>query len=358
METDSGVVVYSAEGSRTRVWGSGTRDPAPSDRRSSHFSTGPAENQGSANRRSPRFRQSAGMPIEAEHLRTWSHAALRAEGHTRADIRRAVSEGRLFHARRDNYVEGTASDAIKSAVRVGGRLDCVSLMRELGVFVLQDDPGLHVQIERGRHWLRAPRSRSIRLRSAAHRVVTHWRVDDAAADSTVAYPVAALAQAVRCQTPRAAIATLDSAVHRGIIRGPDLSEVFERLPERLQRLRAHIDGRAESGPETFARLIVRSLGVDVELQVVIDGVGRVDLLIDGWIIVECDSRAHHGGWEEQERDRSRDLAAAARGFATIRPTARQIFEQPHLLRESVQGLLTGAAARPLLLPAPRVRDAA
>jgi very-short-patch-repair endonuclease len=40
-------------------------------------------------------------------------------------------------------------------------------------------------------------------------------------------------------------------------------------------------------------------------------VGRVDFLVEGWLIIECDSKAHHEGWDKQRRDRRRDLAAAA-----------------------------------------------
>jgi hypothetical protein len=42
------------------------------------------------------------------------------------------------------------------------------------------------------------------------------------------------------------------------------------------------------------RLLLRALGHRAEVQVRIAGVGRVDLVVDGWLIVECDSRAYHG----------------------------------------------------------------
>jgi very-short-patch-repair endonuclease len=72
------------------------------------------------------------------------------------------------------------------------------------------------------------------------------------------------------------------------------------------------------------RLLLRSLGRHVEVQVQLDGVGRVDLIVDGWLIVECDSRAFHEGWEAQKRDRHRDIAAAGLGYTTIRPMAEDI----------------------------------
>lgn len=72
------------------------------------------------------------------------------------------------------------------------------------------------------------------------------------------------------------------------------------------------------------RLLLRGLGAEVQVQVRIEGVGRVDLVVDGWLIVECDSRAFHEGWEAQKRDRARDIAAAALGYTTVRPLAEDI----------------------------------
>jgi len=279
------------------------------------------------------------MAIAPEHLRIASYADLCAEGISRGGIDRALETGVLVRARRDNYLEGTASDALVSAVRVGGRLDCLSLMRELGVFVQEEDQLLHLQVPRSRRLLRSPHSRRVRLDGRIHRVRLHWRDDDVAAHSSVARRVNALAQAIECQRPRPAIATIDSALNTGFVREHELSEVFSLVPPRLQELQRHIDGRAESGPETLARLIARTFGVGVEIQVPIPGVGRVDIVVAGWIIVECDSRGYHSGWEMQERDRRRDLAAAHRGYATLRPTARQIFGEPGLLLRAMQGLL-------------------
>lgn len=74
--------------------------------------------------------------------------------------------------------------------------------------------------------------------------------------------------------------------------------------------------------------MLRGLGVQVEVQVQIEGVGRVDLVVDGWLIIECDSREYHEGWMTQKRDRRRDLAAAARGYTTIRPIAEDILGTP------------------------------
>lgn len=267
---------------------------------------------------------------------------LRASGATRAGVRSALAEGSLVRARRNVYLDASSPRAVREAQRVGGRLDCVSAVAEAGIFVL-DKSGLHVQVEPERSRLRSPHSRTTRL-SGAQGVVVHWRACDAGSLHTVPL-VEALAAAVRCQPPRAAIATLDNALFTGAIDEEGLAEVFARLPARYRVLRPLVDARAEAGSETLARLLLRGQGFDVRVQVQIDGVGRVDLVVDDWIVVECDSRAYHGGWEAQERDRLRDLRLAERGFVVLRPSARMIFSEPQLLARAVAGLRRHPAPR-------------
>jgi very-short-patch-repair endonuclease len=87
------------------------------------------------------------------------------------------------------------------------------------------------------------------------------------------------------------------------------------------------------------RLILRSIRCSFEPQVEIDGVGRVDFLVDEWLIVECDSEAHHGSWAAQKSDRRRDQAAAAQGLATVRPIAEDIMWHRASVRAAVAGLV-------------------
>ncbi|WP_371201097.1 hypothetical protein [Microbacterium sp. BWT-B31] len=243
-----------------------------------------------------------------------------------------------MRARRDVYVSASVSDAVVRAQRVGGRLDCLSALREHGVFVLSSG-STHVQVEHHDGRLRSPGSRRHRLHRAHDRTVVHWRMLDLPADLHTVPVVEALAHSALCQPPRALVASIDSALNRKLIDARDLDALFDLLPKRFGRLRAHLDGRAEAGSETLARLIARSLGCRVEVQREIPGVGRVDLVIDGWIVVECDSRQFHSGWEIQERDRARDLALAALGMVCIRPTATMIFTRPEDLVAAIRGLL-------------------
>jgi hypothetical protein len=71
--------------------------------------------------------------------------------------------------------------------------------------------------------------------------------------------------------------------------------VIDALPEQLRGIRRQADGRSMSGTESKLRVACISAGLRVDPQASIAHVGFVDLLIDGWLIVEADSREFHDG---------------------------------------------------------------
>ncbi|WP_344067984.1 type IV toxin-antitoxin system AbiEi family antitoxin domain-containing protein [Microbacterium sediminicola] len=274
------------------------------------------------------------------HADFLTRAELIADGMSRHSVEEAVRSGELIRARRDRYVTPDAPEPIVQAVRVGGQLTCLSLLELHGVYVLKNTR-LHVHMKANASRMRSPDSRWVRLADRSTRApVLHWTPRALRVGQEMCAPLTvALAHSVLCQGPRAAVASIDSALHRGIVDGADIAEVFSLLPQKFAVLRPLIDSSAESGPETFMRLILRSLGCGFEAQVVIGGVGRVDFLVDGWLVVECDSRAHHSEWAAQVKDRERDLALAALGYARIRPTAAMITETPGRVAAAVVGML-------------------
>jgi very-short-patch-repair endonuclease len=276
----------------------------------------------------------AGLVETPAHLATQilpatflSPHALAERGLSRHAVSRLVSDGVLLRLRNGRYVPSHIHRDLIDAGRIGGRLDCVSLLSALGVFV------------RLTHLLHAQFDPATTRLPPRHGVIAHWRRSSAEPAALAADLIEALVQACRCQCPRDAIATLDSAWHHTLVDEEGLAMVFARLPRRYRNLRALLDRRSESGAETLMRLLLRGLGVDVQVQVHIDGVGRVDLVVDGWLIVECDSRAHHEGWEAQKRDRARDMAAAALGYTTVRPIAEDIMYRMPAMLESMRAIV-------------------
>ena len=95
------------------------------------------------------------------------------------------------------------------------------------------------------------------------------------------------------------------------------------------------DGRAESGIETITRQLLRLLGLHVEPQVEIAGLGRVDLLVEGRLIVELDGREWHDEEDSFEEDRRRDLVGAAQRYRTLRFTWFMVLFEWPLVEEAV-----------------------
>lgn len=242
----------------------------------------------------------------------------------------AARDGRLIRARNNVYLVPDTHPDLVDACRVGGRLACVSELKRQGIFVL-DGTVLHVQLT----------PEASHVRKVARLLRRHWQAGTRCPHplSTSVEVVDAVIQSITCQTPPAAIATLDSALHLGAIDEDDLDDIFRALPRKYRLLRRHLNGAAESGPESLVRLMVRRLGCRVELQVTFTGIGRVDLVVDGWLVIECDSEEHHGGWAAQKRDRRRDQALAALGYVVYRPTAEDIMWHPELVVAALKGLL-------------------
>lgn len=269
---------------------------------------------------------------------------LLALGYTPRRITAAVRDGSLVRVRRDRYVRPGTDRAVAAAVRIGGHLTCVSALAVLDpeIFVFAHDH-VHVHADRQASRLRGP--------GVSHK---HWRKSEAGnvrlSRRGLTEPPASrhllavgdiVGQLVRCLPEREVIATLDSLLHRRIVDEPFLREVFRALPARYRRIVDRLDARAESGTESLLRLLLVELGIPFEVQVRIAGVGRVDFMIGGFLIIECDSKAHHEGWEKQRSDRRRDMKAAARGYCTLRILAEDMFHHPEAVREALLGLMAG-----------------
>jgi len=265
-----------------------------------------------------------------------STRALRDRGFTRRHLACAVAEGRLIRVRKGRYVAADTDAAFVRAARLGGRVDCTSLLRHLGVFV-RDTPRLHIQMEPD----------ASRVPARPDDVVRHWRPTCASSDLLATPLVEALIQAVRCQEPRAAVATLDSAWHLRLVDDDDLAVIFSRLPRRHRVLRRLLDRRSESGPETLVRLMLRAIDCHVDVQVHVTGVGRVDFVVDGWLIIECDSEQFHSDWDAQKRDRRRDLTAARLGYSTVRLLAEDVMWRGDAVLAALREIIARGPRGPL-----------
>ncbi|MGC3953664.1 MAG: DUF559 domain-containing protein [Propionicimonas sp.] len=135
----------------------------------------------------------------------------------------------------------------------------------------------------------------------------------------------ALLAATRCLDDEGIVVVLDSILNQRLLTRSQLTVILANCPRRVRRLLAETDAKAESGTESMVRFRLRRLGIKVRSQIVMAGVGRVDLLVGTRLVIEVDSREHHTGAAAYSNDRRRDLFLVTRGgMLVIRLTYNQI----------------------------------
>jgi len=226
-------------------------------------------------------------------------------GASRASIDKAISGGVLLVPARGVLVWKGASRDRRTAAACHARLTCVSACAEAGLPVLGRDPGLHLAVRR-----------SYPRREAADHV-RHYAAD--VGRDLAPMPITrALDHTGVCLEPRRQLVLLDAALRRGMIVGADLDRWTRTTNERRAWLLRHSDPRAESPLETLTRVDLVEAGLTVEPQAWIDGVGRVDLLVEGRAVVELDGRGFHDSDDAFVADRRRDRELARRGYLPLR----------------------------------------
>ena len=251
----------------------------------------------------------------------WS--ALRSEGVARRELAAAVEAGLVNRVGTGGYVLPGAPTAVVAAIRHSSALGCTSAL---------EHHGLHLLTAPTRPHLVPARARSDR------RVIWHARASYE--ELTVPVPVA-LAQMGTCCSRVEILVALDAAVRTGWVCA---DEVLDAARSRgrgdlLWALR-HLDARAESVIESALRAHLLLAGVrGIELQVDLDGLGRVDVLIDGWLVVEADGYENHSGRTDYRADRRRGVAGVVGGWVTLRFSYEDITLRPAVVVTAVVATL-------------------
>ncbi|WP_168209093.1 type IV toxin-antitoxin system AbiEi family antitoxin domain-containing protein [Agromyces intestinalis] len=292
------------------------------------------------------------MGVLAEHGGICTREQLLRRGIRGPELSRAVRAGAIRRVRRAHYATYDAPlDAI-AAVRVGGRLGCVSAARSFGIWI--PDPGCtHVALPKNAARLRTnralvPSAEPITSDRQLLELELHWcdsafgrrKTDESAWRVS---PRDALAQVARCASRLEVIAAFESAVHQGVLTLTDARQLLATsAPRRLRGLQLHgFDG---SGAETYLADAMRAVGLAFIQQVPFDGAGWVDFIVEGRLAVEVDGYAYHHDRDAFERDRRRDAALLARGIPTLRIPAREVLADPAAAALRVVAALAGLAA--------------
>lgn len=222
------------------------------------------------------------------------------------DLRRAVAADAVVRLREGIYALPGAHPSVVLAAHHGGESACASALRSLGVWVLEEQPRTHV-------WV-GPRGRV--HPHPACTCITHR--DGGTSAFGVVRITQALVQVARCLGAEAFFAAFESAWRQGLLTRTMRADVRASLPARLRWLTDIARPAADSGLESIVRLRFHRLGIPMVSQVPIGGVGRVDFVINGVLVLEIDGEGNHGAPRQRHRDLMRDAAAAAAGYETLR----------------------------------------
>lgn len=134
---------------------------------------------------------------------------------------------------------------------------------------------------------------------------------------------------LRCQEPMAAIVAVDSALNAHACTASDIASLLTGPGSPAARaVLAECEGTSLSPAESVARVALRRAGFTVLANTPIDGVGFVDLLVEGRVVVECDGYAHHAGPVAFATDRRRDRILHLQGFVVLRFPAAEVLSSP------------------------------
>lgn len=235
----------------------------------------------------------------------WSR--LRGLGVTNRALRTGLAVGAVRAAGRGGYALPGATPGLVAAVQLGGVASHGTAAGLHGLAIWREPAYLHVTVPLG-------------TRRSSPGVTLH-RADLGVADRDPRLAATSLRRTLldcgRTMPLLDAVVVLDSALRGGAVTAVALRAAAESArghgAAALRCAVRHVDALAGSPLESALRLLLDLLGADVRSQVWIPGVGRVDFLVDGWLVIEADGFAFHSDRVAYRTDRRRANALAGAG---------------------------------------------
>jgi very-short-patch-repair endonuclease len=267
-------------------------------------------------------------------------------GVTPTDLSSAMRAGAISRVRRGHYRAPVADRDAVSAVAIGGRLSCISAARSYGLWAGRDDR-LHVRLPSNAARLRQPIPLdAVRLHWDDGELTEFcWR--DSVADC--------LRSTVACCDPETAVAVIDSALGSGLTTVPGVRRIFQHESRRHRRVAAAAKPGSESGIESIARQRLERAGFDVEQQVHIAEVGRVDFRLNEKLLMEVDGFEFHSSRKSFIQDRRRDVMSRWAGWLSVRFAAAQVLDEWDFVEAAVKHVLYSGDPAETVPPAPVFR---
>lgn len=248
-------------------------------------------------------------------------------GFGRGAIARAAADGRIRRIRRGYYAVPGAPEDLVAAALLGTRLTCVSAAPFFGLGVLSAPRSLHLAAASGH--------------VAATGAVQHRSPATPSRKSAfLVTPLDCVVHGLHCLPGLEALVLAESAVATRQVR---IGDVMNRLPgpanRPARRVMELVDPRSGSVLETVARRGFLAAGLDVETQVVIRGVGCVDFMINGCLIVEVDGYDFHSDPKTFAGDRHRSNTALELALPTLRFTYADVMGHLEAVIEQIRHVL-------------------
>ncbi|MCQ2000522.1 endonuclease domain-containing protein [Arthrobacter zhaoxinii] len=241
-----------------------------------------------------------------------SYGTLTANGFPRWTIDQALRTGIVRRADRGTFALPQADARLVDAARSQASLTRISAADVLGWWLLTPPETVHVRCDAART---IPGTVIHRGQRSAHRLI--------------APPRQILRDAFRCLPRLDALVMAESAVITNAVGLQALQKEFSGQQDwQVRTLLGTIRRTTASPLEVCARFHLLNAGLRVETEVALPGIGRVDLLVDGWLIIEIDGFAFHSSREHYRVDRRRWKASAAAGWITLRITAELVLHRP------------------------------
>ncbi|MBA3745129.1 hypothetical protein [Sporichthya sp.] len=148
-----------------------------------------------------------------------------------------------------------------------------------------------------------------------------------------------------------AVVVLDSAMNRGSVRPDALRAAAEAArghgAAALRQAVRFATALADSPLESVLRMLVTLLGCTVGVQVRVSGLGKVDVVLDGWLAIEADGFEFHSDRSAYREDRRRGNVAAERGLVLLRFSYEDLRNQPWDVLAQIERVLRTGPPRPV-----------
>lgn len=253
-------------------------------------------------------------------------------GYSRWDLSHAVARAAITRIRPGVFATPRTPVDLVTAAAHGGALTCLRALRLHGIWTLGDDCEVHV-------WMGA----TGRVHHDACTCVHHF--SSGATRLGLAPVLDVLVHTFHCAGEEAFFVALESALRIGKLIGSGRAALRRRLPASARWLIDFARNDADSGLESLLRLRLHRLGITVQSQVRIAGVGRVDFVIDGWLILEADGQENHAGSPQRHRDLRRDAVASRLGYETLRFDYALIVHDWEIVLPAITAALARLSAR-------------